>query len=454
MNDKQYKTIPLYRQIYNSIVDEISSGKLKNGDKLPARRKMSEIKKVSPFTIDETYKLLIDSGYAISKPRKGIFVVNGMLEDDYLNPWQTEEKFKYNFSPNGIDTKNISDNRLIKIISETAINDDLAYLGYGEKGGEKLLRKNIADYLYKIKGLDIASDHIIIGGSADYLITSLMRTLPPNTVYAMTDHDKSYYTFNSFERNVTYVPMDINGIKTDILEKVDANILYVIPSCQFPLCSAMTTKQKEAIIKWAYEKEDRYIIEDNYCSDFTCSTSDTLYSMDKRGRVLYIGHFEKTIAPTFKLGYIVLPNKIMDLWNTMHGYYYPIAPIFNQIVLAKYISSGNYSRHIKSINKLYSEKYKIMTESIKAMSIYNHKIKLLPFQCGLHVLITVKSDKTKQELKYLARSHGIKINSLSDWKRLHHSYIDERVFMLGFGDIDKQNITPGIRALDSAWSNI
>lgn len=454
MKNEKPKHMPLYKQLYNSIVDEIYSGKIKDGQMLPSRRSMSEIKRVSPFTVDAAYKLLVDTGYARVKPRKGFFAVNKLSDSNYHNPWQPIEDFKYNFSPNMVDTKNLQNYRFQKIIQETAYSSSTEYLGYGEKGGEQCLRESISDYLYKSKGINVSPERIIIGGSPDYLINALMRALPRDTVYAMADHDKSYYTFNAFDRKVVYFPIDINGIKTDLLAEIDADILYVIPSCQFPLCCVMTPKQKAAILNWAYQKENRYIIEDGYYSDFAGSVPDTLYSMDNSGRVLYIDYFGKTIAPTFKLGYIILPDSIMKLWNTMHGYYYPISPILNQIVLAKYLSGGGYARHLKTMNALYREKREMMTVAVKSMTKYDSKIKLLPFQCGLHILIAVKTDKTEQELRSLAQCRGIKILPLSIWERLSNSFIDEKIFMLGFGGIDKNDIAPGICALDNAWADI
>ena len=153
---------PLYKQLYESIVEDIISGRLRDGEKLPSRRKMSEEKYVSPFTVDATYKLLADTGYIVSKPRQGFFVVSSKQGREYKNPWITKGENRYSFSPNGIDVMNSFDKASEKIYASTLKERKREYTRYGEKGGERGLRMALSDYLYKFGGLDAKAENIVI----------------------------------------------------------------------------------------------------------------------------------------------------------------------------------------------------------------------------------------------------------------------------------------------------
>ena len=396
---------PLYKQLYESIVEDIISGRLRDGEKLPSRRKMSEEKYVSPFTVDATYKLLADTGYIVSKPRQGFFVVSSKQGREYKNPWITKGENRYSFSPNGIDVMNSFDKAFEKIYASTLKERKREYTRYGEKGGERGLRMALSDYLYKFGGLDAKAENIVIGAGADYLITSLMRTLPGKTLYAIGDHDKSEYTFNAFGRKTAHYQTNDNGLIIESLDELDADIIYVIPSNQFPLSVSMKAEQKQALLDWAYKKENRYIIEDGYCSEFSNDRGETLYSLDSKGRVIYLGSFSKTIAPTFRLGYIVLPERLMPVWEKMHGFYYPMVPILDQLALAEYISSGGYRRNIKKLKSLYNEKYCILFDALRTLRGFGDVFRILPYEGGLHLLLRAETRLHENELKNAASEY-------------------------------------------------
>ncbi len=178
-----------------------------------------------------------------------------------------------------------------------------------------------------------------------------------------------------------------NGLIIESLDRLDADIIYVIPSNQFPLSVSMKAEQKQALLNWAYKKENRYIIEDGYCSEFSNDRSETLYSLDSKGKVIYLGSFSKTIAPTFRCG-------------------------------------------------------------------FGDVFRILPYEGGLHLLLRAATRLHENEFKNAASEHGVGIYKLSSWERAASSLIPKNTFMIGFGDISKDDIIPGIAALNSAWETL
>ena len=208
------------------------------------------------------------------------------------------------------------------------------------------------------------------------------------------------------------------------------------------------------MLDWAYKKENRYIIEDEYCSEFSNDSGKTLYSLDSKDRVIYLGSFSKTIAPTFCLGYIVLPDHLMPVWEKMHGFYYPMVSVLDQLVLAEYISNGGYRRNIKKLKSLYNEKRFILFDALRTLCGYGDVFRILPYEGGLHLLLRAETRLHEDAFRDTASEHNVGIYKLSSWERTTSSFIPKNTFMIGFGEMAKDDIIPGIAILNNAWKTL
>ena len=348
-----------YMQLYEQIKQDIIRGVLTYGNKLPSKRLLAEETGVSVITIEHTYSILCDEGYIESRQRSGYYVIyreseflsvheTGIASESILNHGTTHVKkaaqIKCEFS---FSVLSKTMRRILADYSEEILVKSPNH-GCGE------LREAISSYLKRSNGISVRPEQIIIGSGAEYLYSLLVQLLGKERKFAL--EDPSYHKIRQvYEANgVTCDMLELghNGIKTSELGNTEATVLHITPFNSFPSGITASVSKRQEYLRWA-EKRNGYIIEDNYDSELTVSkkNEDTVFSLTKKENVIYLNTFSQTIAPSMRIGYMVLPKGLVEEFERKLGFYSCTVPVFEQYVLAELINNGDFERHINRVRR-------------------------------------------------------------------------------------------------------
>ena len=307
MNLRTDCKIPLYEQIYQYIKSDIQNGKIKKGEKLPSTRALSRHLEVSRSTVELAYEQLLSEGYVEAEPYRGFFAAQ--IEELYhfshislerierLERKKQTKACKYDFTPNGVDLKSFPYHVWRKLSKEILMDDRTELFRSGESQGEYGFRNAICSYLYQARGVDCLPQQVIIGAGSDYILMLLSMILGTNHRIALEDpaYKQAYRVLTGLSYETVPICLDKNGMKVSDLHKSGADIVYVTPSHQYPTGIVMPMKRRMELLKWAQEEEGRYIIEDDYDSEFRYKGKPipALKGYDKNEKVIYLGTFSK-----------------------------------------------------------------------------------------------------------------------------------------------------------------
>jgi len=235
----------------------------------------------------------------------------------------------------------------------------------------------------------------------------------------------------------------------DDLETSGARLAYLTPSSQFPTCHVMPTDTREAVLKWA-ERHDAYLLEDDYCRDFRYRERSLppLASMDRRGRVIYMGTFSKSLSPALRINYLVLPEPLRDRWREAFASSYSSVPWLNQQVLARFMTDGSWDRHLRRVQAKNRRKYETLTRVLRATM--GNDVEMLENGTGLHLLVRVRDGRPQDELVRQAAEADVAVYPTKKYWTDPARHVSSTV-LVGFSSIAEDDIEPGIRALAAAW---
>ncbi|MFD1705138.1 PLP-dependent aminotransferase family protein [Siminovitchia sediminis] len=451
--------IPLYEQLYIYIKKEITEGRLEYGTKLPSKRKLAEFLKVSQNTVETAYEQLAAEGYIEGLPRKGYFVL--AYEDlEYVQnqPSGTDElaeekqSVKYNFNPGWIDTENFPFNKWRKYARDTINEQNHSLLLLGDKQGELELRREIAHYLYHARGVQCAPEQIVIGAGSDILLQQLILLLDPKAVYGVEDpgyHVISHILKNS-QNEVHPLEVDEEGVKTEAIENTNIDIMYVTPSHHFPYGSVLSVNRRVKLLNWAANAENRYIIEDDYDSEFRYSGKSipSLQSMDHSEKVIYLGSFSKSFIPSLRISYMVLPHALLKKYKAeAWSFYHCSVSRIDQHILTRFMREGDFERHLNRMKKIYRKK---LEKTLEILRPYKGQVEVIGEHSGLYMLLAVKNGMNEKELVKKALDAQVKIHPLSDYTLEKKMEIPPKI-LLGFAGIPEEELVPAIHLLLKNW---
>ncbi|MBR4910740.1 MAG: PLP-dependent aminotransferase family protein [Clostridia bacterium] len=346
--DKNIKK-PAYIQLYENIRKDITSGVLPFGGRLPSKRLVSEEIGVSIITVEHAYSLLIDEGYAVARERSGYYV-SYSAEDGFkhpetaprlIRPHQQSQKYDFPFS--------VYAKTMRKVISD-----------YGEEillktdnTGCDELKTAISEYLLRSRGISVSKSRIVIGSGAEYLYGIIIQLLGRDRSYATEDpsYEKIEAVYHANGVDIQLLKLGSDGILTEELNATNATVLHITPYRSYPSGITASASKRYEYLRWA--GREKIIIEDDYESEFSILSKpeETLFAMSNNDNVVYLNTFSKTISPAVRTGYMVLPEKLLSEFNERVGFYSSSVPTFEQLVIAEFISSGNFERHINRIRR-------------------------------------------------------------------------------------------------------
>ena len=461
---------PLYEKIYQHIKNEIITGKMKTGERLPSTRRLAEHLMVSRSTVEMAYEQLLAEGYIKAEPCRGFFVCDvtelyriGMEETlrekdgriireepvGQSHGGKKQEEAEIDFSPYAIDTSHFPFNIWRKINKNVLLDDKQELLFAGDGQGDYGLRKAIASYLHQARGVNCNPENMIIGAGNEYLEILLTQILGKEKKVVMENptYLQAYHTFYNMGYEMELLPVDEFGLKVSEIQERDPDIVYVMPSHQFPLGTVMPLKQRLELLKWASEGEDRYLIEDDHDSEYRYRGKPipSLQSVDHFGKVIYLGTFSKSIAPSLRISYMVLPEKLMERYRSACGFYSATVPKIQQEVLRMFMEEGHFERHLNKMRGVYRAKRDFLMAELKKKDwIWS----IRGDYAGLHVLVEVKTSLAEEELCKRAAERNLKISGLFE----HYIGNGERqkypILLLGYGSLREIQILEGIQRLE------
>ena len=463
---------PLYEKIYEYIKNEIVDGKISRGEKLPSTRLLAKNLSVSRSTVELAYDQLLAEGYIEAEPYRGYFVcdIEALYQLEQRNHiqeklqagqswqpgWKTEIKHgagsskqkEIDFSPYTIDTQNFPYNVWRKLHKNVLLDDREEILLSGDGQGDYELRVAIADYLHQARGVNCVAEQIIIGAGNEYLELLLTQVLGEKKTVLMDDptYLQAYRTFSNMGYLVKNIPAEQGSMPIEAVRRENADVLYVMPSHQFPLGTVMPLKQRLELLKWASEKEGRYLIEDDHDSEYRYKGKPipSLQSIDHEEKVIYLGTFSKSIAPSLRISYMVLPQHLLKNYQNFCGFYSTTVSKIQQEVLREFISGGYFGRHLNKMRRIYKNKHDFLVSELKKRPWVEN---IAGDNAGLHVLVQVDTQMSEEELCERAAEQGIHLMGLSE-HYIHKPPVSKPVILLGYGKPDEKKILEGLNRLE------
>ncbi len=451
---------PLYEQIYTFIKEAIINGEIPFKTKLPSTRTLALHLQVSRSTINLAYEQLMSEGYIEAVAGSGYYVaeIEELLsikkQSDCLNsPVHKKEKKKcdYDFSPRGIDLSSFPYNIWKKISKEVLTDVKKELFAIGDPQGEIGLRQAIVSYLYSARGVHCEPEQMIIGAGNEYLLILLHQLLGISAKIAIETptYKQAYRVLSSLGHEIRTIEMDTYGMRIDKLEESGCNAAYVMPSHQYPTGIVMSIKRRLELLTWTKQAPNRYIIEDDYDSEFRYKGKPipALQGIDQNETVVYLGTFSRSIAPAIRISYMVLPKPLLNLYQERFAFYASTVSRIDQEMLTRFLTEGYYERHLNKMKALYRSKHDLLLNALKPLM---KGFLISGEHAGMHLLLTARKNLEEQKLIDLAESYGVKVYGMSS-NEIGEDKKEHATIILGYANITESEIEQGVQKLLEAW---
>ena len=451
--------VALYEQIYRMFVREIQNGRLRPGERVPSKRALCGHLGVSRSTVETAYQILVAEGYLNARERSGYYVsdfvavgsagpeafavsIEGCAETPV-----TEPKAGPDFSTASVDVSMFPYSSWAKLYKEV-VSDSPALLQLGERQGDLGLRKALTVFLKEYRGVKCIPEQIVVGAGMEYLTGLLLRLFPRDTVFGVEDPGYAGFaqTLQAMGRKARFLRQDSEGLCVGELEQSDASVAYITPSHQFPLGLTMPASRRSRLLRWAAGQTGRYLIEDDYDSEFryTSRTIPALQGMDATGCVIYLGTFSRSLAPAIRAAYMVLPPPLLERYRELPGYRRSTVSRYEQAVLTRFLAEGYYSRYLHRVGNLYRGRRAALVAALEEIP----EVTITGSGGGLHFLLT-HSRLSEEELLARAGAEGIILRGLSAYCR--ECVPQPSTLVVGYGGLRDGEIGTAVQSLLCAW---
>lgn len=454
--------VPLYEQIYSHLIDQIVSGKLPRGSKMPGRRSLASALGVSVSTVDTAYQMMAAEGYLESRPRSGYYVQDSaglftggeaVADESVGVPPAEPTVWNYDLSTSSVDVS-LFPFRTWGRIQKELLYGNIDLLQPGDRQGEPELRRVLAQYLAAYRGVHCRPEQIVIGAGTEYL-TGLLPKLVGGTVAAVENpgYRRTRLILENNGIQCRMVSVDQNGLSVAELERTDANFCYVTPSHQFPTGVTMPVSRRAELLRWAAGKPGRYILEDDYDSEFRFDVRPlpSLQGMaGPDGPVIYLTTFSKSLAPGIRIACMVLPMNLLPQYRALYGGYSGTVGRFEQHTLCRFIEEGHFSRHLARMRKTYRGRMENLVAEMKA-AFAPHEIRIQGQHTGLHLLLTLPGGPGELAMVETAKTIGANLRPLSEYYQARQDLCPENTVVLGYANLDQEKVKMLSKELKTVW---
>jgi len=415
--------LPLYAYLYRCIRSDILDGKLRADERLPSKRQLAEHLQLSVITVENAYQQLEAEGYIYTRPKRGFFVSRvdwlpaASTSADLPAPPPESRSWRLDLRSNQVDSSRFPVSIWTRLIRQVLSEGASPLLSPVHHQGLPVLRQAIADDLRDYKGMSISPDQIIIGAGAEYLYLLLAQLLSRDAVFAVEDpgYPKIRQVYEKYGAVCHPIPLDNQGIDLDALTASGASVVHISPTHHYPTGLVMPIGRRQALLRWA-EERDALIIEDDYDSEFRFSGRPipTLQSIDRSGCVVYMNTFSQTISPSMRVGFMVLPPRLLERYRRDLDFYACTVPALEQHVLARFLSRGYYEQHLARMRKEYRSRRTAVLDAFQNSS-FAHRITIAEFGAGLHFLLQLNTNLDDEVFRARAEALGVRLGFLSDY---------------------------------------
>lgn len=422
----------LYEYLYERIKEDILEGRLKGKEKLPSKRMLAEHLKVSVKTVENAYAQLLTEGYIYAEEKKGYFVsslhkispvrpapffLKGSEEKSFSENFFPEEGYRADLTANHIFYEKFPFATWARVMRETLTDYDTALLKTVPFQGVRRLREEIARYLYRYRGMEISPDCIVIGAGTEYLYGRLLQLLGEGMVYAMENpgYQKIARIYEATHVSWRHVDMDGRGVRAQALEE-DVDVIHISPGHHYPTGLVMPVGRRQQLLGWAAERPGRYIVEDDYDCEFRLfgRPVPAMQSLDRNHRVIYMNTFSKTMVPSLRISYMVLPQKLMEKYVNTMSFYSCTASGIEQYALARFMEKGYFERHIRRMTNYYRQRREKVLALLRQSALWE-KGRLFEADAGTYFLWKADTLLTDVEIKWAAGERGVCVSCLSEY---------------------------------------
>lgn len=445
---------PLYDQLYRHIAGAIQSGALSPGAKLPSKRRMCALAGVSMSTVETAYSLLAAEGYVLAKPRSGYVCADllppapGLAVPPVRTAGPAPSRWAYDCSTSAVDVSVFPFSSWARITKE-AVYENPGLLQRGHPQGDEPLRVALASLLAQYRGVRCDPEQIVVGAGADYLLSLLLQLLPGQRAVALEDpgYPAAYAAATLHGRQAVPIPVDGEGMCPEALADSGAGLAYVTPSHQFPLGVTMPVGRRSRLLHWAASAPDRWIIEDDYDSEFRWSSRPipAMQGLDRAGRVVYLGTFSRSIAPAIRAAYLILPRPLLERYRGTFSHGACTVSRFEQESLRRFLVQGLYGRHLRRTGNLYRKKCALFTGALSNIP----GASISGAEGGLHFLLTLPRF-SEVELVARAAEKSVRIHPLSRY--CHAAPPRPSTVVLGFAGLSEEELRRTAELLKEAWA--
>jgi len=455
------KDKPLYMQLYRRIRADIQSGNLISGEKLPSKRTLANHLGVSTITIENAYNQLVDEGLVESYAKKGYFVTD--VEELFVNrtgkgavektlkaePRPEEVRQIYDFSSNRADEQYFPFSIFARIIRQVLAERQTELVGAVPSEGIYDLRREIALHLRDFRGMQVEPDQIVVGAGTEYLYGILVQLLGRNLTYCIENpgYTKLDQIYRSNGLTVSYAGMDEAGILPQDIRAGDSDVVHISPAHHFPTGIIMPLGRRREILAWANEASNRYIIEDDYDSEFRMKGRPlpTMQSIDQNGKVIYMNTFSKSLAESIRVSYMVLPSELMERYREELSFLSCTVPALQQYMLSEFMRQGYFEKHINRMRLYYIKKRSRVLEAFRR-TLPEEAFAVSEQDAGLHFLLCVQTKDSDFELERRLLERGIKMISLAHYA-MDKDNRNSHMFLVNYSNLDEENLEAALEQL-------
>lgn len=432
---------PLYEFLYKKIRADILAGNIPAGEALPSKRSLARHLNISVITVENAYDQLMTEGYILSKPRSGFYAADVSDAVRYLKRENREEgdasgtaerlqtrppAVFADFSSNQTQPDSFPFAAWARLSRKVLSEEKQQLMTNPPTGGVRQLREAICAHLRAFRGLDVSWEQVIVGAGTEYLYGLILQLLGLDRIYAVEDpgYRKVSQVCEAHGVRVRRIALDESGLSVEALERSGAQVVHVTPAHHFPTGITMPAGRRFELLHWAASSPGRYIIEDDYDSEFRLSGRPlpVLLEMDSAQRVIYMNTFTKTLSSTIRISYMILPLPLLKAFREKLQFYACTVPTFEQYTLARFIKEGYFEKHINRMRTLSRRKRDLLLESIQkgplgAVSSVSEE------HAGLHFLLKVRTGISWELLQERLKERGIIMTGIPDQGAGLHEFI-------------------------------
>ena len=441
--------IPLYEQLYRAVKEDILSGAIAGGEKLPSKRALAEHPSVSRITVENAYEQLLAEGYLISRPRSGYFAQRLQTLPSAVrnNTPHTEQtavgvpSASAGYFPFSVWAKLM---RGVLLDRREQLLQPVANVGLEE------LRRAIAGMLRRSRGIEADPDCIVIGAGAEYLYNILIQLLGRDRCFGLEDpgHGKIAQVYGANLVRAVPVALDEEGVSVEALRQSEATVMHLSPGHQYPTGIVTPIGRRRQLMAWLAESPHRWLIEDDYDSEFRFGGKPipTMFSMDDVGRVIYMNTFSRTITPALRISYMILPPELMAQYRARLGFYSCTVPAFEQLTLARFLEEGYFEKHLNRMRRHYRLLRDDFLEKLGASPCAD-RILVQGHEAGLHMLLRLETALSDEEVERRLAEVGVRAASLRRYEMRPAADTRQGVMVVSYSDLEQEQLPMLIHVL-------